>query len=71
VVIASDAVPAAGHAPRLIRRFPAGDAAALARALDAAAGEPVSRAAAEALGRRFTWERAIAAEVDEIRALCR
>ena len=70
VVLASDAVPAACQARRLIRTFPAGDAAALARALDNQAGEPVNRAAAEALGRRFTWRRAIAAEHNEIRALC-
>jgi alpha-1,6-mannosyltransferase len=70
-VLASDAVPAAHQARQLIHTFPAGDTAALVRAIANLTATRADAGAAEALGRRLTWQRAIAAELTEIGALCR
>ena len=71
VVPTSDAVPSARLAPDLIHTFPAHDAGALAHAIGEVAATRVDVGAAEALGRRFTWERAIGAEHAAIGALRR
>jgi alpha-1,6-mannosyltransferase len=70
-VVASDAVPSARMATGLIHAFPADEPAALADTIERVSGVDVDMIAARALGRRLTWERAIAAELGDLEAFCR
>jgi alpha-1,6-mannosyltransferase len=69
-VVASDAVPSARLATGLVHTFPADDAATLAATIGRVSGSPSDLAAARALGRRSSWERAIGRELRDLKALC-
>lgn len=69
-VVVSDAVPSARLATGLVHTFPADDAATLATTIKRVSGSPNDIAAARALGRRSSWERAIQHELRDLKALC-
>jgi alpha-1,6-mannosyltransferase len=70
-VVASDAVPSTRHAVGLVHAFPADDAGALAATIERVSRSDPNATAARALGRRLTWERAIAAELRDLEGLSR
>jgi alpha-1,6-mannosyltransferase len=70
-VVTSDAVPSARLATGLVHTFPADDAATLAATIRRVSGSPTDIAAARALGRRSSWERAIQRELQDLKELCR
>ena len=68
-VVACDTAPSAALLGTLVRRYPAGDAGALAAAIAAARAARLDRASAAALCWRLRWDRLFAEELDDLREL--
>jgi alpha-1,6-mannosyltransferase len=68
-VVACETAPSAALLGSLVHTYPAGDAAALARAIAAARGAERDLDAAAALGWRFSWDRLFADELAHLREL--
>lgn len=70
-VVACDCTPAAHRAGGLVRTFTPKDPHDLARAVSAALATPVDVAGARGLAEALSWDRAIAAELEDLRSLRR
>jgi alpha-1,6-mannosyltransferase len=70
-VVACEGTPSAALAGELALSFPAGDTAALARAIDRARTLPRDPQRASSLSERFTWARAFEAELADLEELVR
>lgn len=70
-VVACETAPSARVTGSLVRTFPGGDVDGLLGAIDAARGASPDQRAAAALARTMTWDRALAAELADLRELAR
>jgi alpha-1,6-mannosyltransferase len=70
-VVVSATAPSAAVIGRLGSRFAPGSARSLVEAIERARLRPRDLAAAAALAERSTWDVALAAELEDLRALCR
>jgi alpha-1,6-mannosyltransferase len=70
-VVACDCTPAARHAAGLVSTFAPKDPRGLAESVSRALATPVDATAARALADSLSWERVIAAELEDLRSLRR
>ena len=68
-VVTADCTPAATLIPSFVETFAAGDAQALGAAIERAFTRTPAAAAARELGRRYGWDAALSAELDDLERL--
>lgn len=70
-VVACESTPAARLAGAMVETFPAKNPLALARAVERALATPIDLAKAAALAASMSWESVFAAELEDLKQLCR